>query len=261
MTSEQPPVPASARRPVAPLLLLLGGTPQARRLAEILEARFAARLQVLTIDAGDREARAGLDEAAAFAAFLDARRVGIVVDAMGASARRIRAAARAGALLARTPLITLRHPPWPRDPRDRWIEVADPAAARQAMRRLARRFLLTVDPDDLPAFAGLDNSFLVVRLAKPPAAPLPFEPGELICAPGPFRVEEELKLLRSRRIGVLVTRSGGGRPEGARIAAARHLGLPVVIIHRDEPGVVLADTPLAVSDRIAGLLAPTAGGA
>ncbi len=149
MTSEQPPLSVSARRPVAPLLLLLGGTPQARRLAEILEARFAARLQVLTIDAGDRAARAGLDEAAAFAAFLDARRVGIVVDAMGASARRIPGAARDGALQARTTQLTQPPPPWPRDPRDRWIEVADPAAARQAMRWLARRFLLTVDPDDL----------------------------------------------------------------------------------------------------------------
>ena len=171
MTSEQPPVPASARRPVAPLLLLLGGTPQARRLAEILEARFAARLQVLTIDAGDREARAGLDEAAAFAAFLDARRVGIVVDAMGASARRIRAAARAGALLARTPLITLRHPPWPRDPRDRWIEVADPAAARQAMRRLARRFLLTVDPDDLQPSPGWTTASLSCGWPNRPRRP------------------------------------------------------------------------------------------
>lgn len=261
MTSERPSAPAGGRQPAAPLLLLLGGTPQARRLAEILEARFAARLQVLTIDAGDPAARAGFEEAAAFAAFLDARRVGIVVDAMGAAARRIRAAARAATLLARAPLIALRHPPWPRDPRDRWIEVADPAAARRTMRRMARRFLLTVDPDDLPVFAGMEHSFLVVRLADPPASPLPFEPGELICARGPFRVEDELKLLRSRRIGMLVTRSGGGRAEGAKIAAARQLGLPVAIIHRDEPGLVPADTPLAVSDRIADLLAPAAGGA
>jgi precorrin-6A/cobalt-precorrin-6A reductase len=261
MTSDQPPAPARPRRTAAPRLLLLGGTPRAGALADILAARFGPRLQVTTVDAGDAAARAALGDAARFEAHLRAAGIGVVVDAASPVARALRGAARAATAAAGAPLLTLRHPPWPRDARDRWVEVADVAAARHAARRLARRLFLTVDPEDLPAFAGMDGSFLLVRLAAPPAAPLPFAPDELIYARGPFRVEDEVALLRTRRIGALVTRPGGGRAGGARILAARRLGLPVTIIHRDEPGIATVETPLAASDRIARLLSPAVGDA
>ena len=245
----------------APRLLVLGITPQALRLAAILEARFGPRLSVALLDPGHRAARAVLADAACFGRFLATERIGIVIDAMHPLTRASRRAAWPAARGAFAPLLALRRPPWPRDPRDRWIEVHDPQAAREAVRRHGRRVMLTVEPDDLPAFAGLEGCHFLVRMASPPAEFPLAGAGDVICARGPFRVEDEVDLLRRARIDLLVTRASGGRVAQAKIAAARRLRLPVVLIHRGDDGTPAAETPLAASDWVAGLLVPAVGGA
>lgn len=243
-----------------PRLLVLGITPQALRLAAILEARFGPRLSVALLDPGHPEARPVLADAERFGRFLAVQRIGIVIDAMHPLTRVSRRAAWPAARDAFAPLLALRRPPWPRDPRDRWIEVRDPGAAREVVRRHGRRVMLTVEPDDLPVFAGLEGCHLLVRLASPPAV-FPLAAGEVICARGPFRVADEVELLRRARIDLLVTRAAGGRVAQAKIAAARRLRLPVVLIHRGDDGTPVAETPVAASDWVARLLVPAVGGA
>lgn len=252
---------AMHQQAVAPRLLVLGGTPQARRLTEILEARFGPRLEVLVLEPVDPETRATVGDVQGLGRYLQTRHIGIVIDAMHPLARTLRRAAVAAARAAFAPLLALRRPPWPRDPRDRWTQVADCAAACEVVRRRARRVLLTVEPGDLGAFAGLADRFFLVRGAvHPPDFPLAL--GEFVCAQGPFRIEDEIALLERARIDMLVTRSGGGRSTYARIVAARRLGIPVVIVRAAEPGGTPAtDSPIAASEWVARLLAPAAGGA
>ena len=54
-------------------------------------------------------------------------------------------------------------------------------------------------------------------------------------ARGPFTLADELALLRAHRIDVLVTKASGGDATYAKLAAARTLGLPVIMLQRPPP--------------------------
>jgi len=64
-------------------------------------------------------------------------------------------------------------------------------------------------------------------------------------------VAAETKLMRSRRIDVLVTKNSGGALTEAKLAAARDLDLPVVMVQRplvpakDQPPAVVPDVDAA----------------
>jgi precorrin-6A/cobalt-precorrin-6A reductase len=54
----------------------------------------------------------------------------------------------------------------------------------------------------------------------------------LITARGPFRLVDELALLKQHAIDIVVTKNSGGEATYAKLAAARALGLPVVMVRR-----------------------------
>ena len=60
----------------------------------------------------------------------------------------------------------------------------------------------------------------------------PIESREVLLARGPFSVEDELRLLRDRRIDVVVTKDSGGAATAAKLTAARELGVPVIVVRR-----------------------------
>ncbi|MDA0704972.1 MAG: precorrin-6A/cobalt-precorrin-6A reductase, partial [Proteobacteria bacterium] len=100
------------------------------------------------------------------------------------------------------------------------------------------RVFLTTGIKDLASFSGLPDCRFLVRLVEEPAVPLPLAPCELIVARGPFGEAEELALMRDHGIDLLVSKASGGEATYAKIAAARRLGLPVVMVCRPpvEPG-------------------------
>ena len=57
---------------------------------------------------------------------------------------------------------------------------------------------------------------------------------DVIVARGPFALDDELELLRSRKIQWLVARNSGGGGARAKIDAARELGLPVIMLQRPD---------------------------
>ncbi len=81
-----------------------------------------------------------------------------------------------------------------------------------------------------------------------PTTPLPF-PAEVIVARGPFDVAGDTALLQKHGIEVIVAKNAGGKGAVAKIAAARALGLAIVMI--DRPQI----TPRKVTHGVAGVMA------
>ena len=71
----------------------------------------------------------------------------------------------------------------------------------------------------------------------------------LLCAAGPFALEQELVLLRESRVDVLVAKNSGGGAVAAKLAAARQLHVPVVMLER--PTLPKAEREFAEIERLA----------
>ncbi len=247
-------------------LLILGGTSEARALAQEVPARFGARLHVITSLAGRTRApapvagevrRGGFGGVAGLTRYLRKNGVAAVIDATHPFATVISAHARAATAAAGTPLLAIRRPPWQKQPGDRWIEVDDVAGAVDVLRRLGDRVWLTLGGRDLAPFAALAGKRFLVRAIDPPRQPLAVSNAHIILGRGPFTLADEAGVIAKHRIDVVVTKASGGSATAAKLAAARAAGIPVVMIRRP-PSIngsgEVAESLEAALDWIAGRL-------
>ena len=152
-----------------------------------------------------------------------------LVDATHPFAARISANASRAAALCRVPLLHVVRPGWMPGTGDCWTGVDTVEAAVAALGDKPRRVLVTVGGTDLLPFHGVPH-WLLVRAVDPPAH-LP--PGAaLITARGPFDPCAEEELMRFHRIDTLVTKNSGGAATEGKLAAARRLGVAVVMVAR-----------------------------
>ena len=228
-------MPASRR------VLILGGTWEARQIADALAAR--STLSVVTSLAGRTveprrpagELRiGGFGGAAGLAGYLRTAAIDQVIDATHPYAAAIsRHAVEACAATGR-PLLRFERKAWQAEVGDRWIEVDSLAAAARVAPFLGRRAFLTIGVKELDAFAGLPEIWFQVRLVEAPAEPLPLARYEILLGRGPFDVAAEAGLLHDRRIDFVIAKNSGGHASYGKIAAARRLGLPVMLLRRPE---------------------------
>lgn len=130
-----------------------------------------------------------------------------------------------------TPLIALERAPWTRVPGDKWIEVGDVNAAVAALPEAPARVFLAIGRQHIAPFAARPQHIYTLRFVDPPDAPLPFA-ANVIVSRGPFTLDGELEMMRTRGIAWIVARNSGGDGARAKIDAARMLGLPVIMISR-----------------------------
>ena len=64
--------------------------------------------------------------------------------------------------------------------------------------------------------------------------PEAFPPSENLIVRGPFNVEEEIELIRSRSISLVVSKNSGGSSSRPKLLAARKLSISVLMIERPE---------------------------
>ncbi len=237
-------------------LLVLGGTGEARALADAVQRRFGDRVEVISSLAGRTRAPAaiagtvrygGFGGVEGLRAFLVAERIAALVDATHPFAATIRRAAQRAADQAGVGRVILGRLPWVPGPGDRWVEVADAHAAAEAARRLGRRIWLTVGVKDLDAFAALRDTWFLVRRIEP--GPVPLSDATVVLGRGPFTVADEAALIRRHSIDVLVSKASGGAATRAKLDAARDTGVPVVMIRRPqvEAGPVVYGTEAALA--------------
>lgn len=235
------------------MILLLGGTEEGRDIAEGL-ARLG-RPAIASLAGATRAPRetalvtrvGGFGGAAGFECFLDAAGITAVIDATHPFASRISERTAAICAARGLPYLLVLRPPWQPGPGDRWTEAADETEAAARVPAGATVFLGT-GPGRLERFAGLAGRRVICRRIDPPDAPFPFEGGEFLIDRPPFTVAGEEALFRDLGVDWLVAKNAGGRGGAAKLAAARRLGLPVMMIRRpappDAPRVETADAAL-----------------
>lgn len=218
-------------------VLLLGGTAEARRLAEALLADDVAVVTSLAGSVGDLRPPPGEVRFGGFggtdglARYLREHGIAAVVDATHPFAARITANAAAACAATSVPLLRLERPSWSERPDAAgWHWVDSVAAARDEAGRLGSRVFLAIGRQSLGEFADWVDRPVVARVIDPPDVVVPAS-WELIRARGPFALDDELVLLRDHAIDVVVTKDSGGLAS-AKLDAAAQLGLPVVVVRR-----------------------------
>jgi precorrin-6A/cobalt-precorrin-6A reductase len=232
-------------------ILILGGTGEARALAERLAGRAGFRVTLSLAGRTRAPAAApcalrigGFGGAEGLAAHLRAEVIGALVDATHPFARAISANARAAAVAAGVPLVVVARPPWASEPGDRWTRVPGMAAAARALGDVPRRVFLAIGRQEVAAFRAAPQHRYLVRSVEPPdPADLPPDAGTIL-ARGPFPEPEERALFAARGIEVVVAKNSGGDATYGKIAAARALGLPVVMVDRSPSEGVTVEAAL-----------------
>lgn len=239
-------------------VLILGGTTEARQLAE----RFSARgdLDVTLSLAGRTRAPAaqpvpvrvgGFGGAEGLATHLREKRVALLIDATHPYAAQISRNAAEAARMTGTPILALRRPPWVRDAGDRWREVDTVAEAVAALGERPRRVFLALGRQEVGPFEAAPRHRYLIRSVDPIEPPLAVAETRYITARGPFGEAEERALLAAERIDAIVAKNSGGAATYGKIAAARSLGIEVVLIRRpglpDVPAAETVDEAVAVA--------------
>lgn len=165
-------------------------------------------------------------------AYLAAEEITHVVDATHPFAAQMSANAVTACTAANIPLIALERAPWVPSDGDHWTHVPDLAAAAAALSGPAQRVFLAIGRQHLDAFTGQPQHHYLVRLVDEPQEPLPLPQVRVVVARGPFTVAGDRGLMRDHGTQLVVAKNAGGKGAVAKIAAARALGVPVVMIDR-----------------------------
>ncbi|MFF3445955.1 cobalt-precorrin-6A reductase [Streptomyces sp. NPDC002667] len=239
-------------------VLILGGTTEARRLAESLAEPVRPNLRVTNSLAGrvgaprlpPGEVRVGgFGGTEGLARWLREHAVDAVVDATHPFAGTISSNAASAAAATGVPLLALRRPGWAPVPGDLWHEAGSLEEAAGLLPALGGRVFLTTGRLGLAAFAALDDLWFLVRSVDAPGAPAPARM-EVLLDRGPFTLDGERELLLRHAVDVVVTKDSGGHATAPKLTAAREAGLPVVVIRRPRvpEGVPVVTGPGAAVD-------------
>ncbi|CAN7543452.1 cobalt-precorrin-6A reductase [Neorhizobium sp. LjRoot104] len=231
-------------------ILILGGTAEARALAGKFagDPRFTVELSL----AGRTRAPAeqpvpvrvgGFGGAEGLAAYLRQKGVSILIDATHPYAAQISRNAAEAAEISGVPLVALRRHAWLGEPGDRWIEVDSVGDAVNALGEVPRKAFLTLGRQELLPFEAAPRHHYLVRSVDPVEPPLSVPDAVYLTARGPFGQADEAQLLQDHGIEVIVAKNSGGPASYGKIAAARDLGIEVILVRRpDLPEVPSVET-------------------
>jgi precorrin-6A/cobalt-precorrin-6A reductase len=223
---------------VTPRVLILGGTTEARRLAERLVGRgdidvvssLAGRVAGPLMPPGQVRV-GGFDGATGLTEWIRAHGVLAVIDATHPFAATMSWNAAAAAAASNVPLLALRRTAWAPGEGDRWHEMTSLGDAALILPELGTRHFLTIGRQGVSSFTDVMGAWFLVRSIDPPDEPTPPQM-ELLLDRGPYWLDSEIALMRGRRIDTVITKNSGGAATAAKLIAARELGLPVVMVQR-----------------------------
>lgn len=215
-------------------VLLLGGTTEARELAEALVddveviSSLAGRVPDPKLPTGAVRI-GGFGGVEGMRSWLVGGDIDAVVDATHPFAATITAHAAQACEELRIPLLVLARRAWP--PGEALLVDSDVEAANAVENQRYSRVFLTTGRSGVTAFKDVDAWFLIRAVTPPDPQSLPRR-SQVVLSRGPYRYDDELALLREHHIDCLVTKNSGGDMTRPKLEAATALGVPVVMVDR-----------------------------
>ncbi|SFR37959.1 precorrin-6A reductase [Yoonia tamlensis] len=220
-------------------LLILGGTGEARRIAQALAGTDA----IVSLAGATRAPDplplptriGGFGGAEGFRAYVAKENITAVLDATHPFADRItRRTARICADL-NLPYLQMLRPGWTAEQGDNWTEIAreEEAAAHIPMGTVV---FLGTGRQTLDRFANLTGRDVICRQIDPPDGAFPFKGGRFLVGRPPFSVADEMQLFSALGVTHLVVKNAGGAASRTKLTAANHLDIPVLMIARPMSG-------------------------
>ncbi|MGB0960592.1 MAG: cobalt-precorrin-6A reductase [Halocynthiibacter sp.] len=222
--------------------LILGGTSEASKLARVMSVNgknaifsYAGRTnkpvsQPLPTRIG------GFGGAAGLARYIRDHHITHLVDATHPFAAQMSQNAVTAANETGVDFAVLERPAWSARAEDKWLEVADYAAAVAALGAGQERVFLAIGKQNINAFQCAPQHQYLLRLVDDPDEEINLPNFCVIKARGPFDVAGDLALLRDHRITKIVAKNAGGTGAEAKLTAARALGIEVILIQRPSLG-------------------------
>jgi precorrin-6A/cobalt-precorrin-6A reductase len=239
-------------------ILILGGTTEARELGRELADRDDVEV---TLSLAGRTAsplaqpvpvrRGGFGGIAGLANYMRDHDISAMIDATHPFASTMSAHALSAAAQTNTPMIALCRAPWHSIAGDRWVEVQSAREAVDALGVKPRHVFLALGRQELAPFASAPQHRYLIRSVDPVEPPLEVPSAQYILARGPFDEDEERALLLAQASDVVVAKNSGGLATYGKIAAARMIGIPVILVQR--PPATAAPQAASVGEAVAWL--------
>jgi precorrin-6A/cobalt-precorrin-6A reductase len=241
-----------------PRVLILGGTAEARLLAERLAGRSGLTITLSLAGRTAAPARqpvpvrvGGFGGAAGLADYLTDESVDALIDATHPYAARISANAVEAARATGVPLVALHRPAWTATEGDRWTEVSDVNEAVGALGPAPRQVFVTLGRNEIRPLLDAPQHHYLIRSVDPVDPPLALPHAVYVTGRGPFSEADDGRLMRQHGVEIVVAKNSGGTATYGKIAAARALGIGVILLRR--PGPSLTPAVETIEDAIAWL--------
>ena len=194
----------------------------------------------------------GFGGAAGLADYLAREHVDVLIDATHPYAGGISANAWAAAQMSSVRFVAVHRPPWIAVAGDRWTEVETVRGAVRALGATPRRVLVALGRNEIAPLVEAPQHFYLIRSVDPVDPPLRLPHATYVTGRGPFVEADEIALMRTDRIEVVIAKNSGGGATYGKIAAARALGIEVIMLRRppvpDAPSVATVDEAIAWLD-------------
>jgi precorrin-6A/cobalt-precorrin-6A reductase len=122
----------------------------------------------------------------------------------------------------------------------------------QTLGQAPKRVFLALGRNELQPFTSAPQHLYLIRSVDPVDPPLAVPHATYVVARGPFSAREDRDLLQRHAIAAIVAKNSGGEAAYGKIAAARALQLPVIMMRRpalpEVASVATVDEVLALLD-------------
>jgi precorrin-6A/cobalt-precorrin-6A reductase len=226
-------------------ILILGGTAEARQLAAALALRPDCE-SLLSLAGRTAEPMAqpaptrsgGFGGSGGLADFLKVENFDLLIDATHPFAARISHNATIAAQQTAIPFFALRRSAWKQEPGDHWTRVRSVTDAVEALGTTPKRVFLAIGRQEAFHFESAPQHSYLIRSVDPVTPRLDIPHAQYMLATGPFEETAERALLIENRIEVIVAKNSGGTATYGKVAAARALGIAVIMVERQQPADV-----------------------